>query len=88
MAPPKTSKNRRLSLNPFSDFHYKWGKLWAFAKKRSLAKMIVDIFEARVEANREDIKLMIRDIAEQRGLTYEELVEQILNGEGDEEDEN
>ncbi len=79
MAPSKTSKNRRLSLNPFSDFHYKWGKLWAFAKNRSLAKMIVDVFEARVEANREDIELMIRDIAEQRGLTYEELVAQVMD---------
>jgi hypothetical protein len=80
MAPPKTIKTRRLSLNPFSDFHYKWGKLWAFAKRRSLAKMIGDVFEARVEANRGDIELMIRDIAEQRGLTYEELVAQVMDG--------
>lgn len=87
MAPLKISKNRRLSLSPFSDFHYKWGKLWAVAKNRSLAKMIVDVFEARVEANREDIELMIRDIAKQRGITYEELVDQIMNADEEKTDE-
>ena len=59
-------KQKRLSLKGLSDFHYKWGKLWAFAKNRPLSKLIVDVFEARIEANRADIELMIRDIAEQR----------------------
>jgi len=31
--------------------------------------------------------MMIRDIAEQRGITYEELVGQIMNGESDDDDD-
>ncbi len=79
------TRQKRLSLKGFSDFHYKWGKLWAFAKNRPISKLIVDVFEARIEANKSEIEMMIRDIAEQRGITYEELVDQIMNG--DDEDE-
>lgn len=78
-------KSKRFSLKGFSDFHYKWGKLWAFAKNRTVAKLIGDTFEARIEANRVDIELMIRDIAVQRGITYDELVEQIMTGDDEEE---
>lgn len=78
-------KQNRLSLKGFSEFHYKWGKLWAFAKNRPISKLIADVFEARIEANKGEIEGMIRDIAEQRGITYEELVDQIMNGEDDEE---
>lgn len=80
-----TARQRRLSLKGFSEFHYKWGKLWAFAKNRPISKLVVDVFEARIEANRADIELMIRDIAEQRGIKYEELVDQIMNGEDEDE---
>lgn len=80
-----TVRQKRLSLKGFNDFHYKWGKLWAFAKNRPISKLVVDVFEARIEANRADIELMIRDIAEQRGIKYEELVDQIMNGEDEDE---
>ncbi|MBC7824930.1 MAG: hypothetical protein H7126_13885 [Candidatus Parcubacteria bacterium] len=80
-------KQKRLSLKGLSDFHYKWGKLWAFAKNRPLSKLIVDVFEARIEANKPEIEMMMRDIAEQRGITYEELVGQIMNGESDDDDD-
>ena len=76
-----------MSLKGFSDFHYKWGKLWAFSKNRPLAKLIVDVFEAHIEDEKGKIEMMIRDIAEQRGITFEELVDQIMNGEGEDEDE-
>ena len=79
------SKNKRFSLKGFGDFHYKWGKLWAFAKNRTVAKLIGDTFEARIEANRAEIELMIRDIAKQRGIPYDDLVEQIMNGDDEEE---
>lgn len=82
-----TVRQKRLSLKGFNDFHYKWGKLWAFAKNRPISKLIVDVFEARIEANKDDIEMMVRDIAEQRGITYEELVSQIMNGEPEDEDE-
>ena len=82
-----TAKQKRLSLKGFSDFHYKWGKLWSFAKNRPLSKLIVDVFEARIEANKSEIEMMMRDIAEQRGITYEELVDQIMNGESDDDDD-
>jgi hypothetical protein len=79
------ARQNRLSLRGFSDFHYKWGKLWAFAKNRPLSRLITDVFEARIEANKTEIEEMIRDIAAQRGITYEELVEQILKKSDDDE---
>jgi hypothetical protein len=71
--PPK-----RLTLKGLSEFHYKWGKLWAFAKNRTVSRLITDVFEARIESNREEIEFMIREIAEQRGISYEEMVELVL----------
>lgn len=69
---------RRITLKGFGEFHYKWGKLWAYAKSRPLSRLVTDVFEARVEANKEEIETMIRDIAEQNGMTYEAMVEEIM----------
>jgi hypothetical protein len=72
--PPK-----RLSLRGLGEFHYKWGKLWAYSKSRTLSRLITDVFEARLEANLDLIKEMLNDIAQQRGITVDELIEEILN---------
>lgn len=72
--PPK-----RLTLRGLGEFHYKWGKLWAYSKSRTLSRLITDVFEARLEANLDMIKEMIEDIAKQRGISVEELIEEILD---------
>lgn len=77
-------KAKRLTLKGFGDYHDKWGRLWAFAKNRPISKLIIDVVEARIEANRNEIEEMIRDIAKQRGITYEELVNEVLSA--DDED--
>lgn len=87
MAEMAAARQNRLSLKGFSEFHSKWGRLWAFAKNRPLSRLIVDVFEARVEANQAEIEKMIRDIAAQRGITFEELVAQILNDQKDQDEE-
>lgn len=78
--PPK-----RLTLRGLGEFHYKWGKLWAFTKNRTLTRLITDVFEARLEANRAEVEVMLRDIAAQRGMTYEDLVKEILDKDKDDE---
>lgn len=78
--------SKRLTVKGLSDFHYKWGKLWAFAKNRPTSRLMVDVFEARVEANHEFIKTMLADIADQKGITVDELIDQVLSDEIKEED--
>lgn len=77
--PPK-----RLSLRGLGEFHYKWGKIWAYCKSRTLSRLITDVFEARLEANLDLIKEMLEDIAKQRGITVEELIDEILNSDENE----
>jgi hypothetical protein len=79
--PPK-----RLSLKGLSEFHYKWGKLWAFCKNRTLTRLITDTFESRVESNLPLIREMLADVAAQRGITVDELIEEIMNDKKDGED--
>lgn len=78
----KTDKEmppKRLTLRGMGEFHYKWGKLWAYSKSRTLSRLITDVFEARLESNLELIERMIADIAAQRGITVEELIEEVMN---------
>ena len=77
--PPK-----RLTLKGLSEFHYKWGKLWAFTKNRTMSRLIVDVFEARVEANHDFILKMLEDIASQRGVSVDELIAEVMKEESDE----
>jgi hypothetical protein len=77
-------RQNRLTLRGLSDYHYKWARLWSYAKNRSLSRLIVDVFETQVEANKAEIEMMIRDIAEQRGIAFEDLVAEIMAS-GDEE---
>ena len=79
--PPK-----RLTLKGLSEFHYKWGKLWAFCKNRTLTRLITDTFEARVEANLPLIREMLADVAAQRGITVEELIEEVMAEKKDADD--
>ena len=72
--PPK-----RLTLRGMGEFHYKWGKLWAHSKSRTLSRLVADVFEEQLEANLDLIKEMLNDVAQQRGITVDELIEEILN---------
>lgn len=87
---PSVTKNdkemppKRLTLRGMGEFHYKWGKLWAYTKSRTLSRLITDVFEARLEANLELIERMIADIAAQRGITVEQLIEEVMNEDSEE----
>jgi hypothetical protein len=81
--PPRAN---RLTVKGLSDFHYKWGRLWAHAKARTMSRLIVDVFESRIEANLELIERMIREEAEMKGITFEELQESILKEGKDDDD--
>lgn len=83
--PDKEMPPKRLTLRGMGEFHYKWGKLWAYSKSRTLSRLITDVFESRLEANLELVERMIADIATQRGITVEELIEEILSEDGGEE---
>lgn len=71
--------DKRLTLRGLGPFHYKWGKLWAYCKTRTLSRLVTDTFEARVEANLDQIKEMLADIAEQRGMSLDDLIKEVLN---------
>ncbi|WP_432811870.1 hypothetical protein [Pantanalinema sp. GBBB05] len=49
-----------------------------------MSRLIVDVFEARIEANLELIERMIREEAEMKGVSYEELIKSILDEGNDE----
>lgn len=69
---------KRISLNPLPEDHDEWGKLWAWGKRQSLPGLISNTFQARVEANREEIRGIVQRAADRRGISFEEMKQQIL----------
>jgi len=52
---------------------------WAAAKKQSLAGMAQNVIQARVEANKDLIEEMLQDMANDRGVSLDELKQQLLS---------
>lgn len=65
-----------ISLPPY---HYRRGKLWAWAKGRGLAALVSDVFQARMEANDDLVDRILTDRAQDLGISVEELTQRILN---------
>ncbi len=60
-------------------YHANRGKIWAWCKSRPLATLIGDVFQARVEANADEIDLILNERAKDLGITPDELRQRILN---------
>lgn len=66
------------------DYHWRRGKIWAWLKGRGIATLVSDVFQARVEANEDEIQRMLTNRAKDLGITPDELMDQILQTELDE----
>lgn len=64
-------------------YHHQWLKVWAHLKGRGVSTLATDIVQARVEANLDQINLMLESRAKDRGLSPEELIAKILSNEDD-----
>ncbi|MGI0501393.1 hypothetical protein [Limnospira platensis] len=60
-------------------YHHDWLKLWAWAKGTGFTTLAGNIVAARVEANRDDIIVMLSYRAAQMGITVDDLIAQILS---------
>ena len=59
-------------------YHYNWLKIWAYFKGRGTTTLAQDIIQARIEANREEISLMLESRANDLSLTPAQLIDKIL----------
>jgi hypothetical protein len=64
-------------------YHHDLLKLWAYFKCTGVSSLTQNIVQARVEANYEQIMLMLESRANDLGLTPEELKNKIINNEED-----
>lgn len=64
-------------------YHYRLLKVWAYLKGRGVSTLATDIVQARIEANLDQINLMLESRAKDRGLSPEELMAKILSNEED-----
>jgi hypothetical protein len=54
-------------------------RLWAFIKGVTPANLMSTVTQTFIETKQEEIDAMLASIAKSRGITTEELIEQILN---------
>lgn len=59
-------------------YHHDWLKIWAWVKGTGFTTLAANIVAARVEANRDDIIVMLSYRAEQMGITVDDLIARIL----------
>lgn len=69
---------KRITMASLPEDHDEWFTLWAWAKRRSRSALATHTVEARVEANREEIRGIIQRAADRRGISYEEMKRLIL----------
>ena len=60
-------------------FHEQWLLLWAYCKGTSKTALSQNIIQARVEANRSDIEIMLEQQAKDWGVSVEEARAKILS---------
>lgn len=72
----KLGKKWQVGLPPF---HEKRLLIWAHCKRQSKTALSQNIIQARVEANLEDIKMMLVDQAKDWGISVEEAEARILD---------
>ncbi|MDE5087281.1 MAG: hypothetical protein O4805_09055 [Trichodesmium sp. St16_bin2-tuft] len=59
-------------------FHERYLLLWAYCKGTSKTALSQNIVQARLEANREDIEIMLQQQANDWGISLEEATARIL----------
>ena len=59
-------------------FHEQWLLWWAYCKGTSKTALSQNIIQARVEANREDIQIMLEQQAQAWGISLDETKAKIL----------
>jgi len=64
-------------------YHYDLLKLWAYFKCTGVSSLSQNVLQARIEANYDQIILMLESRAKDLGLTPEELKNKIINNEED-----
>lgn len=76
----KFGKRRSIRLPAW---HEKYLKLWAYIKGVGGTTLSQNILQARIEANKSQIDVMIEDLAKDRNITTEELKTQIVEQSND-----
>lgn len=64
-------------------YYERWLRLWAWVKGSSRANLAGNILQSRIEANREQIERDLSAIAVREGVSKDELIKEILNGDSD-----
>ena len=78
-SPKNGAASRRLTVHGLGEFHYKWGRLWAYCRGCTLSSLMVNVFADEVESNQKMIKTMLEDVATQRNVSFDELVKNKLS---------
>ena len=79
----KTQKNDRLTLPSLGEEYQDLLTVDAEINMRTPAQQAHSLLCARLQARREDIKDRVSYLAKKRGITFDEMWEQILKGEGE-----
>ena len=79
----KTQKNDRLTLPSLGEEYQDLLTIDAEINMRTPAQQAHNLLCARLQARRQDIKDRVEYLAKKRGVTFDEMWEQILKGEGE-----